>query len=347
MKRVIKHPSIPYRAVEDRRREGLRFGKYVYLAVIAALLIFLVDRAFGYLYLLRGDGFVYARNQAVALEYDATIRALEVENGDVVRAGDPLLRYDSVWVRNRIVELATRIGEFQNDLSNARVRAARLDAAIDSTEDEVGFSRRIQSESLALSDRGLIDNERLSELVHRFHQAERTLLELEAAREQLVEEIPIIEDNLARVRDHYGDLLDAFGDGAVDAPQSGVVANLRANVGAVVTSGTAILDIFGAERYLLAYMDDRSPIDYAPGDPVVLRFAGGAFAIGRIADLTAVADRLPEEFQPRFTTADRDRLVRIEVDDPHLENASMLSTVRIYKPLGLETVLAIYDDWAG
>jgi multidrug resistance efflux pump len=345
MKRVVKHPSIPYRAVEDKRQERLRFGKYVYLIVIAGLLIFLLDRAFGYLYLLTGDGFVYARNQSVALEYDATIRELEVDNGEIVEAGDTLLRYDSVWVRNRIVDLATQIGEFQNELSNARVRAARMEAAIDSTENEVAFSRRLQNESFTLSNRGLINNDSLSELVHRFHQAERTLLELEATRDQLLEEIPILEDNLERVRQHYAELLGAFGDGVVNAPVSGIVANLHPNVGAVVTAGNPILDIFGRDRYLLAYMDDRSPIEYARGDRVILRFSGGAFTIGRIADLTAVADRLPDEFQPRFTATDRDRLVRISVDDPQLEEASILSTVRIYKPIGLEIAISFFENF--
>lgn len=342
MKRVIRRPALPYRAVEDTRREPLRFGKYVYMVVIAGLLLFLLDRAFGYLYLLQGDGFVYAPNRAVALEYDATIRSFDVQNGDVVQAGAPLLQYDSVWFRNRVLDLATRIGASQNELSDARVQAARLDAAIESTRGEVAFSRNLQQASLTLSDRGLISNERLSDLVHRHHQAERTLLELEAARNQLADEVPVLEESLARVDRHYAELLIGFGDGVVTAPQSGVVANLRVNAGAVVTAGNAILDVFGDDRYLLAYLDDRSPIDYARGDRVLVRFPGQGFAIGRIADLTAVADRLPEEFQPRFTTVDRSRLVRIEVDDARLDTASMLGTVRLYKPLGLETILDVY-----
>jgi len=347
MKRVVKRPVLPYRAVEDTRREPVRFGKYVYLLVIAGLLMFLFDRAFGYLYLLQGDGFVYAPNRAVALEYDATIRALDVRNGDVVQAGAPLLRYDSVWFRNRTLELATQIGRFQSELSDARVQAARLDAAIDSSRNEVVFTRTVQDQSLSLSDRGLISNERLSDLVHRFHEAERTLLELEAARDQLADEIPVLEASLARVERHYAELLAGFGDGLVTAPQSGVVANLRINAGAVVTAGNAILDVFGGERYLLAYLDDRSPIDYARGDRVLVRFPGQGFAIGRIADATAVADRLPEEFQPRFTTVDRSRLVRIEVDDARLDTASMLGTVRLYKPLGFETMLDAYAALGG
>lgn len=347
MKRVLRTTPLPYRITRDERRDSVRLGKYIYLAVIAGIALFVLHRIFGHWYLLEGDGFVHARPHTIAVEFDATIRELHVANGDVVRAGDRLLRYSSVWFDARAVKMATEISQFQRDLSEARIEAARLDAAIASSLQEVQFSRDISDRSQGLYGRGLIPNKKLSDLVHRHYNAERVMLEMKAERDQLVEEIRLAADGLARSKAHYEDFVAGFNDGWFRAPNEGVVANLSVGEGAVVTGGQRILQVFGGDRYILAYLDGRTFVDYAPGSPVIVDMPGGGTVIGRVRNLTAVADRLPEEFQPRFRPATRQLLVLIDLDNGRLDELSILSTVRLFKPLGLQTFLDLWEQLAG
>ncbi|MBK8907770.1 MAG: hypothetical protein IPM60_07655 [Rhodospirillales bacterium] len=335
MKSVIKSVPLPYRITEDTRREPLRLGKYIYLFAILAIALFLVHRAFGHFYMLEGDGFVYARQHSAALEFEATIKELVVANGDRVNRGDLLLRYDSIGFNGRALEMSARIGDLQKNLSEARIQEARLEASIAASEREVDFSQDLEKRSTAARGQGLIVNSGLSDLVHRYFEAQRKLLSFEASRDQLAEEIPLLTAGLEQAQAHYNDVLTAYDDGRVFAAHDGVVANLAVSEGGVVTEGETILDIYGEDRFILAYLDNRSLVRYGDGDQIIVRFPNNRFYMGRIAAMTAVADRLPDEFQPRFAQISRDHLVRIEVPEDALQQVSMLSTVRLYRPLGL------------
>lgn len=344
MKAVIKSAPLPYRITEDTRREPLRLGKYIYVLAILSIAVFLVHRAFGHFYLLEGDGFVYARQHSAALEFEATIKELFVANGDRVERGDLLLRYDSMRFNGRALEMSARISELQKNLSEARIQEARLDASIDASQREVDFSRDLEKRSVAARGRGLIVNSGLSDLVHRYFEAQRKLLSFKASRDQLAEEIPLLTAGLEQAQAHYGDVLTAYDDGRVFAVHDGVVANLGVSEGSVVTEGETILDIYGEDRFILAYLDNRSLVRYGDGDRIIVRFPNNRFYSGRIAAMTAVADRLPDEFQPRFAQVSRDHLVRIEVPEDALQQVSMLSTVRLYRPLGLALFQRLPDD---
>jgi hypothetical protein len=82
-------------------------------------------------------------------------------------------------------------------------------------------------------------------------------------------------------------------------------------------------------------------VSRAPGEPVIVAFPAGTIALGRIARITSVADRLPEEFQPRFKPAARQHLVAIEMDPRLLARYPVMTTAAIYKPLGLTTVMRL------
>ncbi|MCW5698858.1 MAG: biotin/lipoyl-binding protein [Rhodospirillales bacterium] len=347
MKAVIKSTPLPYRITEDTRREPLRLGKYIYVIAILSIAVILIDRTFGHYYLLEGDGFVYARRHSVALEFEATIKDLLVANGDRVNRGDLLLRYDSFRFKGRALELSARVSDLQRSLSEARIQAARLDASIGASKREVAISHRLERKSRDASNQGLIVNKGLSDLVHRYFDAQRQLLSLEASRNQLSEEIPLLTAGLDQAQSHYDDYVGTYNDGQFFASYDGVVANLGMSEGGVVTEGQTILDIYGDDRFILAYLDNRSLVQYQEGDQVVVRFPNNRFFMGRIAALTAVADRLPDEFQPRFSQISRDHLVRIEVPQEALHEQSMLSTVRLYKPVGLPFFVGLPDEIRG
>ena len=331
----------PYRMAEDIRHEPLRTGRIIYLAIIGALVVALFHFAAGHLYLMRGDGFVYARNTVVALEFDARITALDVEEGDTVEPGQTLLQYDSFALRRDLVEFSTRISELERRLSEARIQKARLDATVATAADYSELTREVEDAVAKLRSEGLAPNSRISTEAARRFEARRDLLGFVAERDQTAAEAVRLADGIERTRRYLDDLIARFDHGEVRAGDRGVVTSLAVSTGAVAKKGDPLLRIFSGKRFILAYLDDSSPVSRSPGEPVIVALPAGTIALGRIARITSVADRLPEEFQPRFKPTARQHLVAIEIDPLLLARFPVMTTAAIYKPLGLTTVLRL------
>ncbi|MEQ8966037.1 MAG: hypothetical protein RID91_09450 [Azospirillaceae bacterium] len=391
MKRLQSPRNLPYRTVEDARREPLRLGKYVYLLIIAAIALFLVDRAAGWLYMLRGDGFVYGDAWTLAFEYDVTIDSLPVREGDRVTPGAPLATVASAGFQERATGLAAEVAGALDRLEQARTRVEGLRAERRVALEELDFTERQYDRVRGGAERGLVVGDTVNDFAHDRFRARRAVERLDAEIRTIEAELATLRAAAERARGHYRALLDGFGGGrcgapvpgdvaarrAADgasvmdgslmlhaagakdpdpstgtpprrgpglcrAPQGGVVANLDSTPGSVLRQGEPLLQVFGDERYVLAYLDNRSPVPHAAGDPILVRFQGLGWRLARIGRPTAVAERLPPEFQPRFAQVTRDRLVFIEVDPEILAEASMLTTVQLYKPAGLEAALGVY-----
>jgi HlyD family secretion protein len=340
MERVASRDK-PYRMAEDVRHEPLRIGRIIYLVVIGALVVALFHFVLGHLYLLRGDGFVYAKNTVVALEFDARIAALHVEEGDTVEPGQLLLRYDSFALRRDFVEFSTRIGELERRVSEARIQKARLDATIETAYDYSALTREVENAVAKLRSEGLAPNSRMSTEALRRFEARRDLLAFIAERDQIAAEASRLAEGIKETRGYLNDLIARFDDGEVRAGERGVVTSLSVSTGAVAKKGDPLLRIFSGKRFILSYLDDASFVSRAPGEPVIVALPAGTIALGRIARITSVADRLPEEFQPRFKPTARQHLVAIEMDPLLLARYPVMTTAAIYKPLGLETVMRL------
>lgn len=340
MQRIVPRQT-PYRMAQDIRDEPLRIGRIVYLALIGVLALTLVHFAVGHFYLMRGDGFVYADNAIVALEFDAHIGELHVQEGDTVAPGQILLRYDSFSLRRDLVEFSTRISELERRLSEARIQKARLDATIESAHAYSKLAEEVEDAVASLHAQGLAPNSRISTEAARHFEAQRNLLGFIAERDQTDAEASRLAEGIQRTRHYLDELIARFDHGEIRAREGGIVTSLAVSAGTVARKGDPLLRIFSGKRFILAYLDDISPVSRVPGEPVLVALPAGTFAIGRIARITSVADRLPEEFQPRFKPAARQQLVAIEVDPLLLARFPMMTTAAIYKPLGLTTVLQL------
>ncbi len=343
MKRISRQRSA-YRMVNDQRREPVRLGKYIYLTVIGIIILTIVHLALGRYYLLEGEGFLSSYSETVALEFDATIKELRVGEGDVVDAKAPLLRYDSVWLRTTIANLSARIAELRNKLSDSVIQRARLDATLMTARKYADFTQDLETTLRDLRKKGLVPNSRLSVEVLRRFEAERDLLAYRAERKKLDEAIRTLEENLARTQNSYDRLLAGYDNGNISAPTQGIVANVAVTKGTVVTKGQPVLQIFSGERHIVAYLDDRSPISVNPGDPILVSISGGPISVGYVASVAKFADRLPAEFQSRFRPTGRKRSVVIRMDQDRLTALPLMSTVKLYKPIGLAMALPLIRD---
>lgn len=338
MHRIVPRQT-PYRVAQDIRHEPLRIGRIIYLAVIGVLVFALLHFAVGHFYLMQGDGFVYADNTIVALEFDARIAELHVQEGEAVEREQILLRYDSFALRRDFVEFSTRISELERRLSEARIQKARLDATIESASGYSELTREVEEAVAELRAQGLAPNSRISTEAARHFEAQRNLLGFIAERDQTDAESSRLAEGIQKTRHYLDELIAQFDHGEIRAREAGIVTNLAISEGTVARKGDPLLRVFSGNRFILAYLDDTSPVSREAGEPVLVALPAGTFAIGRIARITSVADRLPEEFQPRFKPAARQHLVAIEMDPLLLARFPVMTTAAIYKPIGLTTVL--------
>jgi hypothetical protein len=237
-----------------------------------------------------------------------------------------------------LVEFSTRISELERRVSEARIQKARLDATIETAYDYSELTQEVENAVAKLRSEGLAPNSRMSTEALRRFEARRDLLAFIAERDQIAAEASRLAEEIEKTRGYLNDLIARFNDGEVRAGERGVVISLSISAGAVAKKGDPLLRIFSGERFILTYFDDASPVSRAPGGPVIVALPAGTIALGRIARITAVADRLPEEFQPRFKPAARQHLVAIELDPLLLARHPVMTTAAIYKPLGLATV---------
>ena len=102
------------------------------------------------------------------------------------------------------------------------------------------------------------------------------------------------------------EISEAYADGKVVAPRSGVVNGLAVNPGTAVRPGDTITDILIGERYVLAYITPGSLARVEPGDPVTVRY-GVENTTGTMRAVLPFSARLPAEFQRAFRPSDRAR----------------------------------------
>ena len=346
MKRIAGRRPM-YQTPEDPRRESLRLGKYVYLAILAAIVIYVLHISLGHFYVLRGEGFVYADRHTVALPFQAQVQRVAVEDGEKVEKGDLLFTYDSFWLNARMVDYGLELADLERRYQESRVLADRSERDIATTARYLDAVRDRLAGLKELQSGGLATNERYLEAREEALSTERDLAELKTTRAAAEARAEVLQKRLDALRDEISRLETVFNDGEARAPEAGVVADTQALTGDVLDEGTPVTRVFYGDRYVLGYFDPDSLVDYAAGDRVLVELPGGAFEVGRIADVRAFSAQLPNEFQPRFKPAARHRLVIVRLSDDVLAPHPLLAKVYIRKPAGLDWFLDLGSLFGG
>lgn len=321
-----------YRQVEDIREEPIRFGKYLYLAVLGTFLMVIVHLLFGHIYLLRGGGYVYSDNRAVELEFDATIIDLNVHEGDRVEPNSPLFTYDSLSFRNQLIRIAFDISELKNNLGELNIQNLEMLNQIHFAKKYATWSEGLRADLLKLSKKSLVPRTQLSTESFRSFEAKERLESFKAEKKEIELNIDMLKANIAGLEHNYQALENRYNGGVVAAGVSGIVNGLQITPGDVLEKGDNAMRIFYGHRYIYAFFDQSSWVKYSPGDTVFVRIPGKSYVRGKIKELLPVTNRIPEEFQPRFKRTRRDQLALIEVKANLLDDIAILSTVSIFKP---------------
>lgn len=298
----------------DIRRSTVVWTRAVYFGILLALGLWFADFLFGpYLY-LKSEGMVIAPSATISTEYPATVRDVDVREGDRVTAGQRIAGLSSQQVSEGVARLTSELARLRAQEAQLRIQGERNASLLGLASERSQLAAETRERYETLQRRGILPmDKRMAALDSEY----RSLLdsgalqaETDAIRQQLSRLAPAIDKAEAAL----DNLEKLYGSGDVYAPIDGIVGRRNVEAGAVITPGDVLVEIYGNGTYVLAYLPTGTLYSVQPGDRVVVEW-GVRSVSGRIAAIEPVAMALPKEFQTAFKPVARNQLLRIEFDD--------------------------------
>lgn len=307
------------------RGSSKAWTRYIYLGLLTAFGLYLVNLAVGDLVFLRASGVVLQERVDLSVEYDATIQEVLVAPGAKVESGDTLLRISSLDARRTLVSLQERVVDLRLRLGEQSAEYATLPKLLEFADDNLRLANRRLSLVEDLRNKGLLSEAELSDAVGNRLDAQRYLLELESRRQVLKSEMdglrPVLND-LVLV---YDALRKDYLNGAVRAPVAGVAVPPLPVEGAAIVSGERVMSVYTGEPYIAAYIPDGTLYRLSVGDILSIRIGVDTYS-GTVRTIQSVARDVPDVLLTTFGSPERRRLVKIDLDG---EAPALFSTVEI------------------
>jgi multidrug resistance efflux pump len=296
----------------EHRAAPIRWGRWLYLAILIGLGLAAANWAVGSAVLLRADGLVLAERSIAAATYGGRVARVHVREGQRVRAGEVVVELESADMLRDIAQVSAQNAEFTTRELQLRARVAALAALMPLAERHSRESTEAVSRLDSMSSRGLVSAQRLGEALGTQYEAAARLAALQAEAALLASELPMVARSRQRAAETLNQLEAFYDGGLIRAARDGTVGARVPVHGQVVRVGEDLLQVHGDEVSVLAYLPDLYLFGLSPGDRVTV---GGAYARvdGVVEALLPVTDALPLEFQSMFRPRDRSRLIRIRL----------------------------------
>lgn len=316
----------------EQRRVTNRTGRFVYLAMMIALIATGANFLFGDLVFLRADGLVLRNKTTVSTTYLARVESVGVSPGDRIAKGLPILTLQSTDILERLAELSSKRASLAARAADFRIRLATASSLLPFAEMREEESQKMLTKLGELANRQIIGLARYNDALRARFDAKQSFIEIGAQNDALKEELASVdaaradaENALAKLRNHYA-------DGVVRAPVDGAVGTTVPAKGDVYRPGETILEVYSGKPYVLVYLPRRYLFEVQTGAAVMVT-SGRLSAAGRITDILPVTAALPKEFQNSFKPSDRSQLARISF---HQEPPF---------PLHAKVSLRLADNW--
>lgn len=330
MRRLQARPRVDRLRSETRPRKG-RLARWIYLTLLAVLVVWLLDTFLGDYVLLRAPGLVMRERAAVDARFDGWIVGLEVREGDRVQVGQVVASVDSLTVRERLADLANDAAGLRADIADLGRRRLVLKETVPLAEQRSDAYRSLAESRESLYRRGLATKDDFLEnqvdLTESAIAGRRMRAELTAIEAEIAALGPVVAD----VERALADLRLAFDDGRLRAPVTGIVTRRPVSLGSVVAMDETLMTIHYGPTFVLAYLPPGRLYDVAVGQSVTVSF-GVRDLPGRIADILPFSDAMPPEFQRAFRPTTRAQVLRVKLEAPPGDLPPVLTKVEIGGP---------------
>jgi multidrug resistance efflux pump len=315
MKRLKTRTRVDTLATEQRA-SPVRWGRRVYLGILLSLALFALNWAIGDALILRADGLVVADRSVAGAIFPARVVRVLVREGQRVTAGEVVAELESADVLRDLAQVSAQNADLTLREAQLRTRAAALGALLPLAERHARESAAMLAQLDRMAGSGLISSQRRDQALGSEYDTASRLVGLRAEAALFANELPLVTRARQQAAERLRQLEGIYDKGLVRAARDGTAGTRVPAPGQVVRAGDELLQIYGDETSVIAYLPDIYLFALERGDRVEV--TGGALRTEGVIDaLLAVTDALPPEFQSMFRPRDRSRLVRIRLDDGH------------------------------
>jgi len=295
------------------RKRGRSWGRWVYLALVSGLLLWVCDSFFGSYIYLRAEGLVLRERVVLATQYPAAVAELRIRAGWNVKEGELLVRLRSQSVEESLAKLHAQLASVITTATELSIREKVNETLLPLAQHRYEIARAARASSEELLSARLLTANRRSELVKDEVLSAESKAQLGAEREVIGREAADVRAAIEASQNAIQRLTELYGNGIVNSPVSGIVGSLQVSEGSVVRDAEPLMEIFTGPPFVLAYVPEGALYDVQAGDRIRIG-VGFARYFGHVSQTYDVAVRLPKEFQQAFQPVNRARLIRVEFE---------------------------------
>jgi multidrug resistance efflux pump len=310
--RALKKRFRPDNLPNEKRVARGSVGRIVYLALLAAFTLAVLNFFFGDLLFMRADGLVLRDHTVVATTYIARVEKVGVKEGQIVKKGETLLQLQSLEVLERIADLSFKRADLAAKATDFKIRADSVAQLLPLAEHRAAEAKRVTQQFEGMQKEGFVRSVPYAEALRAEYDANKDLVNLSAQSRVLKEELSALEAARADADVTFEDLQKLYANGLVSAPLSGAVGASVPSVGNVYRPGEPMLSIYWGEPYVLMYLPRRYLFSINVGMRLTVT-DGQHTEDGVITEILPLTDTLPKEFQNTFQPSDRNQLARVKL----------------------------------
>ncbi len=315
MIRSIRKRPRPDILKNQDRKPGGSVGRRVYMFLLLAFGVSLLNFLFGDLVLFRADGLVIKEQTIVSATSVVRIEEVSVDQGQSVQEDQIILKFGSVEILESLAGISSQVALLIQRKAELQARVDTALALYPIAERRATFAKDTLESYEKNSGNGLITNTALANAFRARFDAEEALAQIAVEKDTLQSETEALEVANRAAQKALLDLHSYYSEGVVRAPKDGVVGVTVPSVGDVYRAGEPILSVYSGDQYILAYLPGKYIFPLQVGAPVWVS-SGQVRVKGTITEILPVSDTLPKEFQNTFKPRDRNQLAKIRLDDP-------------------------------
>lgn len=301
--------------VRQNQRKRRNRGRFVYLAAVLALFVWLLDMLVGSYVRLRAEGLVVSDYAVVASPYEVQVVDVRVAPGQRVRRGDVLAVVTSPRISELIATLTARQAETTARLADLAIRLEVTDALMQAARQRLAdTTEQLERVNRARGETGFVSDAFVA-TIQRDHYA--ALME-SVSREAESRTARKLWEELEATREEARLALDTlradFDDGVIRAGADAIVGPNVVRRGDVINPGDHLMALYSGEKYALVYLETGTLYAVRVGDRVEVS-GGFTQTSGRIVEVLPLSVPLPSEFQRAFRPPARGQVARIALDE--------------------------------
>jgi len=310
--RALKKRLRPDNLPNEKRVARGSVGRIIYLALLAVFALAVLNYFFGDFLFLRADGLVLRDRTVVATTFIARVEKVTVQEGQIVKKGEPLLQLQSLEVLERIADLSLKRADLAAKATDFRIRADSVEQLLPLAERRTKEAKRVIGLFEGMQKEGFVRSVPYAEALSAEYEANKDFVTLSAQSRVLKEELSALELARKDANATFDDLQKLYANGLVSAPVGGAVGTHVPFVGDVYKPGDPMLSIYWGEPYVLMYLPRRYLFSIEVG--MKLSVTDGQHTdVGVVSEILPVTDTLPKEFQNTFQPSDRNQLAKVKL----------------------------------